>query len=64
MVPLIEEVLDVVRHPDVITPDPKHARWRYWRTGLGPTRWVRVVVAWNTHPPEIKTAFPDGDEPL
>jgi hypothetical protein len=64
MVPLIEEVLDVVRRPDVITPDPKQARWRYWRAGLGPTRWVRVVVAWNADPPEIKTAFPDGDDPL
>lgn len=54
----------MVRNPEAITPDPKRGRWRYWRSGIGPTRWVRVVVNWNRIPAEIHTAFPDGDTPL
>jgi hypothetical protein len=55
---MIDEVLEIVARPDVITPDPDHGRWRYWRAGIGPTRWLRVVVAWREGPPEIVTAFP------
>jgi len=64
LLPLIDEVLEVVTTPDAITPDPKRGRWRYWRAGVGPTRWVRVIVNWNKTPAEIHTAFPDGDSPL
>lgn len=54
----------MVTNPDAITPDPKRGRGRHWRTGIGPTRWVRVVVNWNETPASIKTAFPDGDPPV
>lgn len=64
LLPLIDDVLDTVTNPDAITPDPKRGRWRYWRRGIGPTRWVRVIVNWNETPAEIYTAFPDGDPPL
>jgi hypothetical protein len=64
LAPLIHEVLDVVTRPDAITPDPKRGRWRYWRAAIGPTGWIRVVVAWQEGPPHIVTAFPSGDDPL
>jgi hypothetical protein len=58
---MIDEVVDVVARPDVITPDPDHdGRWRYWRAEVGPTRWIRVVVAWTEGEPWIVTAFPSG----
>jgi len=58
---LIEELLQTIECPDAITPDPLSGRWRYWRSGIGPTRWVRIVVAWEEGgPPWIVTAFPTG----
>jgi hypothetical protein len=57
---MIDDVLDIVTRPDVITPDPEASRWRYWRAGVGPTRWVGVVVVWSASPPFIITAFPSG----
>ena len=42
-----DDVLDIVARPDAITPDPDAGRWRYWRAAIGPTRWIRVVVAWH-----------------
>jgi hypothetical protein len=60
LVLMIEEILDIVARPDVITPDPDDGRWRYWRAGVGPTRWLRVVVAWREGAPWIVTAFPSG----
>jgi hypothetical protein len=55
---MIDDVLDIVARPDVITPDPEEGRWRYWRAAVGPTRWLRVVVAWHEDLPWIVTAFP------
>ncbi len=60
---MIDDVLDIVTRPDAITPDPKATRWRYWRTGIGPTRWLRVVVVWGAEQPFVITAFPDGNDP-
>jgi hypothetical protein len=57
---MIDEILDTVAQPDAITPDPEDGRWRYWRAGSGPTRWLRVVVAWHEGAPWIVTAFPSG----
>jgi hypothetical protein len=53
----IEATLTTVRHPDAITPDPIRGRWRYWRSGAGPTRCLFVVVDWHEAPPEVVTAF-------
>ena len=58
---MIDDVLDVVTRPDVITPDSDgDGRRRYWQAGVGPTRWILVVVAWQEGPPAIVTAFPTG----
>jgi hypothetical protein len=54
---MIDDVLDIVARPDAITPDREEGRWRYWRGAVGPTRWIRVVVAWHEEP-WIVTAFP------
>jgi hypothetical protein len=57
---LIEELLKTIQCPEAITPDPITGRWRYWRSEIGPTRWVKVIVAWDEGPPWIVTAFPTG----
>lgn len=58
---MIDDVLSIVAAPDAISPDLRFdGRWRYWRRGVGPTRWLRVVVAWKEGAPHIVTAFPTG----
>jgi hypothetical protein len=64
MLPLMDEVLRVVRWPDVITPDPKAGRWRYWRSTVGPSRWLFVVVMWDTDEPNVVTAYPKRKDPV
>lgn len=53
----LEEALATVSRPDAITPDPIRGRWRYWRSGVGPTRWLFVVVDWHEAEPAVVTAF-------
>lgn len=64
MLPLMDEVLRVVRWPHVITPDSKAGRWRYWRSAVGPSRWLFVVVMWDTDEPNVVTAYPKRKDPV
>lgn len=57
MARFLEEALTTVRRPDAITPDPIGCRWRYWRSGVGPTRWLFVVVDWAEAVPSVVTTF-------
>ncbi len=57
LIELIDEVMGVVPDPEVITPDRDRGRWRYWKTGVGPSRWLFVVVEWRTPIPYLVTAF-------
>jgi hypothetical protein len=50
-------ILETVGRPDAITPDPIRGRWRYWRAGVGPTRWLFVVVDWSALQPLVITAY-------
>jgi hypothetical protein len=63
MLPLLDEILETVRRPQVITLDPKPGRWRYWRAGIGPSRWLFVVVAWNVPEPHVVTAYGKRKDP-
>jgi hypothetical protein len=60
MATYLDETLATVSQPHAITPDPIRARWRYWRTGSGPSRWLFVVVDWQAPVPEVVTAFGKG----
>jgi hypothetical protein len=53
----LDEILRTVSRPDAITPDPQDGRWRYWRTGTGPTQWLFVVVEWQDVQPWVVTAY-------
>lgn len=61
--PFIEEVLETIREPDVITPDRHRGRWRYWRASIGPSRWLYVVVEWHLSEPEVVTAYGKRKDP-
>jgi hypothetical protein len=57
MVRHLEETLAAITQADAITPDPIDGRWRYWRSGVGPTRWLFVVVDWHETEPCVITAY-------
>ena len=57
------EVMEIVEFPDHRTPDPLRDRERYYGRGVGPSRWVRVVVAFDrVEVGKVLTAFPQHKE--
>jgi hypothetical protein len=64
MRPLERSVLSTVARPDAITPDERLNCWRYWQLGVGPSRWMFVVVGWSTVPAQIVTAYPKRKDPI
>jgi hypothetical protein len=61
--PFIGAVLGTVHEPDVITPDRRRGRWRYWQTSTGPSRWLYVVVEWHVVEPYVVTAYGKRKDP-
>ncbi|MBV9339053.1 MAG: hypothetical protein JO243_24455 [Solirubrobacterales bacterium] len=58
-----DAVLDVVAAPDHRGPDPRTGRERYWRRGLGPSRWLMVVVDYVSVPARVVTAYGNRKDP-
>ena len=58
-----DAVLAVVAAPDHRGPDPRPGRERYWRRGLGPTRWLMAVVDYVSVPARIVTAYGNRRDP-
>jgi CRISPR/Cas system endoribonuclease Cas6 (RAMP superfamily) len=57
-------VLHVVATPDHVTPDPQiAARTRYYGHGVGPSRWLLVVVSYEQDPARIVSAFANRKDP-
>jgi hypothetical protein len=53
------EILLVVAAPSVVERDRRHRqRWRFYRAGLGPSRWLAVIVDFDftDDPARIVTA--------
>lgn len=53
----IELVLGTVSAPDHVEADPLPRRRRYYRRGVGPSRWLLVVVSFEQMPGRIITAL-------
>jgi len=52
-----EDVLLTVSAPEATTRDRRYlARWRFYRSGVGPSRWLAVVVDFTEDPARIVTA--------
>lgn len=54
---LLDRVLEAVGSPDHVEPDPRSDRRRYYRRGVGPSRWLMVVVSFEQEPGRIITAL-------
>jgi hypothetical protein len=52
-----EDILLVVTAPEATRRDRRYpARWRFYRSDLGPSRWLAVVVDFTEDPARIVTA--------
>ncbi len=49
--------------PDHVEPDALPARTRYYRRGLGPSRWLMAVVSYEQQPARIITALANRKDP-
>jgi len=52
-----------VTAPEHVHPDPRPQRERYWRQGLGPSRWLLAVIDLGTAPAQIVTAYGNRKDP-
>ena len=63
LAPHREAVLATVAAPDHRAPDPRPERERYWRRGVGPSRWLMVVVNYGSMPARVVTAYGNRRDP-
>lgn len=64
MTHLVEAVLRTVSTPDHLEVDPvSQGRKRYFTHGLGPSRWLLVVVSYEQAPARIISAFAYRKDP-
>lgn len=58
------DVLRAVSAPDHVAPDPIfQRRTRYYARGVGPSRWLLVVVSYEQTPARIVSAFANRKDP-
>jgi hypothetical protein len=60
MAPHLDAVLTTVSMPDHREPDPFETRERFYKQGVGPSRWLMVVVSFEQEPARIVTALGYG----
>jgi hypothetical protein len=58
-----DEIIATVRAPGHRSTDPRPGRERYYRIGLGPSRWLFTVVNFNETPARIVTAYGNRKDP-
>ena len=51
------EIFETISSPHLVTEDPEAGRKRFYRSGVGPSRWLRVIVDFNQRPARIISAF-------
>jgi hypothetical protein len=56
-------LMAAVARPDHRDEDPRPGRERFWRRGVGPSRWLFVVVDFGDSPARVVTAFGRRDDP-
>jgi hypothetical protein len=65
MLPFSDAVLNTVATASHVEADSRYpARMRYFSHGVGPSRWLLVVVSYEQLPARIVTAFARRKDPL
>lgn len=60
----LTDILRAVAAPDYVAQDPAFtARTRYYARGVGPSRWLMVVVSYEQTPARIVSAFANRKDP-
>jgi hypothetical protein len=59
----LEAVMETVAKPDHIEADALADRTRFYRRGVGPSRWLMVVVSYEPQPARIITALANRKDP-
>jgi hypothetical protein len=59
----LDAILGAISRPDHRDDDPRLGRERFYRQGLNPDRWLRVVVDFNVEPAFVVTAFVQHNDP-
>jgi hypothetical protein len=58
-----DALLATVAAPEHRSPDPRPQRTRYWRRGLGPSRWLLAVIDFGSDPARVVTAYGNRKDP-
>jgi hypothetical protein len=58
-----DAVLATVAKPQHRRPDARPSRERFWRRGLGPSRWLLMVVDFGMQPARVVTAYGNRKDP-
>jgi len=58
--PHLNVVIEAIGDPDHRESDPRPARERFYKHGVGPSVWLMVVVDFNREPARIVTALGYG----
>ncbi len=61
--PYRDDLIATIVEPDHRRPDPWPGRERFWRRGLGPSRWLFVVVDFGEDPGRVVTAYGNRKAP-
>ena len=59
----LEAVMATVAKPEHIEPDALADRTRFYRQGVGPSRWLMAVVSYEQQPARIITALANRKDP-
>ena len=63
LVDQLEAVMESVVEPDHVEPDALADRTRFYRRGVGPSRWLMAVVSYEQQPARIITALANRKDP-
>lgn len=59
----LDAVITTVHLPDHVANDPRDERLRYYRSHVGPSRWLLVVVSYEQEPARVITALATRKDP-
>jgi hypothetical protein len=59
----LDAVLVTVHEPEHVAADPRDSRLRYYRSHVGPSRWLLVVVSYEQEPARVITALATRKDP-